>query len=151
MSTSIAAHTHIDFCITSGPGPEACLTRMIHEGTAYVGVKTVSVEANTESAATCAQFLNSIVGQSAAVVIQGLSSDTTVVELIMQQYADIRPDAVISELIGFLASSEGVVGILADVQKNIVARFTPAPKFFPSKFASVSTRCIQFCFCSEPN
>jgi hypothetical protein len=105
-------------------------------------VDSLSVEANHESALRATQYLNSTVASgNSAIVIEGLSSDAAVVAQILKHYAEAPPEVIISELVGFLASSEGLVSILADVQQCIVNKLATggAPIFIPSKYATVST------------
>jgi hypothetical protein len=94
-----------------------------------------SVEGNPKSAAAAPIVLAEAgISSERARVRFAMSTDDNLADCIVSEGPY---DVMLSELVGFLASSEGLICVLSDFQQKMVS-FPQQPKYIPSRYASVS-------------
>lgn len=121
LAVAAAAASGAKHILEIGPGADACLTSMACSS----GVTVTAVEGNPTSAASASAVLARNFKTAQWTVIQGMSSETegAVGETITRGGFDV----VLQEILGNIASREGVVQIILDLQKRLLK---PRPTFW---------------------
>lgn len=122
-----------------GPGASALLTKMVLSATPPAGAKksqlpsVLAAEANPKSAEAASKALQGDPRLANRVKIYtGLSTDGAFVTLACKT----KPHSLLQEVFGFLASSEGVIQALAEMEKSVFHNTAHRPWNIPSLAAS---------------
>jgi hypothetical protein len=125
-------HTRKQIHVTEiGPGADACLIKMVQQ--AQKNIQYVGIEGNKKSAEKCTKLLKSLGFNNQEYKIIHSMSDNPSKELTsIYQHTDI----LLHELVGFIASREGLIRILADICKRNNNRL---PRMIPSTIGTFFT------------
>ncbi len=114
-----------------GPGADACLTKMVAQ--TRKGVMYKGIEGNKDSAKKCQKLLRNLHFDPIRYkIIQAMSNDTkTELNSIYRE-----THILLHELVGFIASREGLIYILNDICKR---NYNKLPKMIPSIISTFFT------------